>query len=262
MVNGLELVKGLKKALKLAIPVFTIITVVAFFEKDRLPGHGYMDPSLQQSPIQEDISAPPFSFEYMGEIYNVQPMARYEMWGLVVTHNNTTGFLDIYHDETSVDTKDLCLIWGNNLETSDYKKMSFESGAWTCFYQYPFGVEFFPNALSNNHLITADDAVRETIGEVRIGDQVHVKGMLVKYQAESFPEFWRTSSMVRDDTGDGACEVVYVESLEILKRGAAIWHSVFHLGRLIVILLIFGGLAAFVLEIYMAPKVLRSSRWG
>jgi len=47
---------------------------------------------------------------------------------------------------------------------------------------------------------------------VRQGELVHLDGFLVD---ASRPDGWRwRSSLRRDDTGDGACELVYVEDLE------------------------------------------------
>jgi len=262
MENQLETIKTAKKMVNIILPLIFVITIIAWFEKDRLAKYHQMHAELNQDPIQEEMSAPQFSFDYRDETYHVQPLARYELWGLVVSHNNITGILDMYHDENSVDTKDLCLIWGNNLTSNDYKKVSYSSGAWTCYYQYPYGVDFYPDALSNNHLLTADDAVRERIGQVRIGDQVHIQGMLVKYQAESNPSFWRDSSMVRTDTGDGACEVVYVESIDIIQTGAPLWHMTFFFGRWLTIGLILLRVGLMVLGVYLTPKPFRSSRWG
>jgi hypothetical protein len=37
--------------------------------------------------------------------------------------------------------------------------------------------------------------------------------------------FWRNSSLVRTDTGNGACEVVFVEEIEVLKLGNAPWRK-------------------------------------
>jgi hypothetical protein len=36
--------------------------------------------------------------------------------------------------------------------------------------------------------------------------------------------FFRGSSTVRTDTGNGACETVYLEAFDILKNGGRRWH--------------------------------------
>ena len=58
-----------------------------------------------------------------------------------------------------------------------------------------------------------------------MGDQIHLKGMLVNYtDPASWKGFWRRSSLSRTDGGNKACEVVFVESFEIMKRGTPGWY--------------------------------------
>jgi hypothetical protein len=59
---------------------------------------------------------------------------------------------------------------------------------------------------------------------VHVGDQVHFRGYLVDYTG---PAGTRVSSTVRTDTGNGACEVVYVEGFEILDSTNRLWRRAF-----------------------------------
>lgn len=204
-----------------------IVTAAAWFFKGDLGDASGIVPELLQEPVQARVSRPDFTFDYRGQQCLVRPVATYELWGLVVSHNNIESFADLYHDSTSVDTKDLCVIWGRNLETDDYQQVSFRSGSFTCYYRYPSGVRFSMRAGSNNHLITDSEAIRDTIERVRVGDQVRLAGMLVNYQMNDWRDFWRESSLVRSDNG---CEVVFVEQLDILKRGTPFWYLAFSLG--------------------------------
>lgn len=161
-------------------------------------------------------------------------VATYELWGLVVSHNNIHSVADIYHDSTSVDTKDLCVIWGGNLETPDYRQVDFKSGPWTCYFKYPRGVQFHHNGLGNNHLITDDPVIRRTLDRVRVGDQIHLEGLLVDYQMDDWQGFWRRTSTRRDDND---CEVFYLEEAEVLRRGTPGWYMIFRLGWISLLLL-------------------------
>jgi hypothetical protein len=134
-------------------------------------------------------------------------VADYELWGLVVSHNEITSVADIYHDRSSVDTKDLCVVWGENLSRDDYRAVEFESGPFTCYFRFAEGVPFDTTGASNNHLITDRPEVRRAIAQVRIGDQVHLRGLLVDYQMDDWEDFWRHEP-VREDSG---CEVIYTE---------------------------------------------------
>jgi hypothetical protein len=64
------------------------------------------------------------------------------------------------------------------------------------------------------HMIPADAGVRGALKRVRKGQLVHIEGFLVD---ASRAGGWRwNTSLTRGDTGAGACELVYVESLEIV----------------------------------------------
>jgi hypothetical protein len=64
---------------------------------------------------------------------------------------------------------------------------------------------------ANMHLIPADAGVRRAMGHVRVGQLVHIEGFLVDASRTNGWQ-WRTS-MTREDTGSGACELVFVERL-------------------------------------------------
>jgi hypothetical protein len=78
--------------------------------------------------------------------------------------------------------------------------------------------------LSNNHILCADEDLSRLILKVRPGDQVHFKGYLVNY-SQPANQFSRGTSTVRDDTGNGACETVFVTDFSILKRATPVWRA-------------------------------------
>lgn len=65
---------------------------------------------------------------------------------------------------------------------------------------------------ANMHLIPANGRVRDQLEAVRPGHVVHLRGMLVNISGPG-GYTWNTS-LSRDDTGAGACEVFYVEEVE------------------------------------------------
>lgn len=63
------------------------------------------------------------------------------------------------------------------------------------------------------HLIPADAVVEKVLKRVRVGNIVHVSGYLVEARAG---DGWRwVSSLTREDTGAGACELIWVEQVEL-----------------------------------------------
>jgi hypothetical protein len=227
----------MQKVLTFAFFSFILLGIVSFFKKGALPTPSEIHSELLASPRQTETSRQPFQFAYRGTRYDVKPVADYDIRAVVVTHNNITGLGDMYHDRDSVDTKDLCMVWGDNLKSEDYRKLKYRSGSWTCYYSFPGVVKFHHNQLSNNHLITDDNEIRKRIGQVRIGDQIHVAGMLVNYRDARHPNYWRTSSTTRDDQGGRACEVLFVEKIEILKQQTPGWHALFNISLWMVFLI-------------------------
>jgi hypothetical protein len=223
-----------------------LLGAVAFVQRRRPIPHGDIRPDLARSPRQTPSAERPFSFRYRHANYNVQPVADYELWGLVVSHNNIGSIADIYHDENSLDTKDLCVIWGDNVQTDDFHQVKFWNGPWTCNWRYPGDTSLRADQVSNNHLVTDRDSLRRAIATVRIGDQIRLRGMLVNYQRADQPEWWRRSSTNRQDTGDGACEVVFVRDLDVLRPGRPGWYGLFRWAKVLFVasltLLLLGAL--------------------
>jgi hypothetical protein len=71
-------------------------------------------------------------------------------------------------------------------------------------------------------LISADPFIRDRVGEVRIGDQIRIKGKLARYGAVGGSGL-RGTSTTRDDSGDGACETIFVDEFEIIEPGSSGW---------------------------------------
>lgn len=109
---------------------------------------------------------------------------------------------------------DLALGWGRMSDSDVLKDVAISQE--NRFYHWH--VEHFPiprreieTSSANMHMIPADDAVRRDLDRVRTGELIHLEGFLVD---ASRPDGWRWhTSMTRDDTGNGACELVYVESV-------------------------------------------------
>jgi len=69
---------------------------------------------------------------------------------------------------------------------------------------------------ANMHLIPTDEAVKRRLLSVRIGQVVELHGQLIQADGK---DGWRwISSLTRTDTGDGSCEVVWVDSVRVTDR--------------------------------------------
>jgi len=232
---------GLRRLARISLPAAALVFVASLFMRNRLPEKGLALEPLLQNPIQTKDGVPePFEVTRKDFTYTVTPLFSYELWGMIVSYHHSASFIDISHKQWNdyLNTKDICVIWGRNVETGVYERMTFRNRDFTCFYRYPdreTGELFTENCLSNNHLLPADLLVADAVLRARTGDQVHFKGWLVSYSIKGAP-YSRGSSTVRNDRGNGACEVVYVTEFEVLREANAAWRTLHKLSLVLAVL--------------------------
>jgi hypothetical protein len=117
----------------------------------------------------------------------------------------------------------ISMVWGNNTSGAQLDKIDFWNGIFTCNVKtrdQAAWESFDMYQLSNNHLISDDDFIRDQVRKVKVGDQVRIQGVLASYES---PGGLRGTSTTRTDTGDGACETIYVDRFEILQPATSYW---------------------------------------
>jgi hypothetical protein len=203
-----------------------LIWTASLFFADRLPQSSEILPELIKEPLQEPVYLPPFTVTKNNITYTITPVFSYRISGLLVTQHNSKSWIDMSHEDWKdfINVKDISLIWGQNLETNDFRRVSYSHGDWTGYYSYRGDVKFDGRCFSNNHLIPANDTIAKTIIGARVGDQVRIKGQLANY-ARNNSEFHRNTSATRDDSGNGACEIIYVTEFTILNEANPIWRE-------------------------------------
>lgn len=220
------------------ILVSFICLVISFWNRNELPEKIEINRDLANEPIQKLINKPEFSVNIDDRDYFVKPEYEYEIYGMVVSyrvHNSDTGAHLDWGDHLNV--ADYCVVWSDNVFEARLKEMDFRNQEWTCYYSWPnreVGDSFNGNMLSNNHLITEKSAIRDVIENIGIGDQIRIKGWLSSYR--STDRFIRGTSTVRTDTGNGACETIYVNDIEILKSHTSHWRILMYLSLFICII--------------------------
>jgi hypothetical protein len=110
---------------------------------------------------------------------------------------------------------DLALGWGRMSDSAVIGQLEIAQSA--RFYTYrwrgapPIPAGEIVRSSANMHLIPADAGVARTLARVRVGEIVALRGHLVEARGA---HGWRwTSSLRRDDRGDGACELVLVDAI-------------------------------------------------
>ncbi len=113
--------------------------------------------------------------------------------------------------------EDVAFGWGQMSDARVLSQLDIsQSGRWyhwSC-QELPISRRNIETHSANMHLIPADPMVRDTILSLRRGQIISLDGFLVRADAEQGDWHW-VSSLTRDDTGDGACELVYVQRLSV-----------------------------------------------
>lgn len=216
--------------------LFTALTIIGYFEIEKLEDNRFYDTELLTEPLQQETDRAPFDVTVGDQSYRINPLFDYELNGVVVSHHHSDDFGDIYHDdwEDYLNLKDICVIWGDNVKHETYKAMSFSNTSWTCWFEADDTESwrrFNDDQLSNNHLLTADPRVARAVLAARPGDQIQLQGVLAEYSNNNSP-FKRGSSTTRTDRGNGACETIYVDDFHVVKQGNPSWRGIYGFSKL------------------------------
>lgn len=110
---------------------------------------------------------------------------------------------------------DLVLAWGLMSDQNNLGYFKFSQSDRFYFWSaktLPVPREVVESHTANMHMIPGNARIEKLLKSLRPGHVIHLQGYLVEAHA---PDGWRwRSSLSRNDTGRGACELVLVESLE------------------------------------------------
>jgi hypothetical protein len=111
---------------------------------------------------------------------------------------------------------DLALGWGRMSDSEVLAKVDItQSGRFYRWHvkEFPIPRREIETSSANMHMIPADDDVKRQLEQVRAGQVVRIEGFLVDARRT---DGWRwNTSMTREDTGAGACELIYVERIDL-----------------------------------------------
>jgi hypothetical protein len=122
--------------------------------------------------------------------------------------------------EADLSPLDLALGWGAMSDSALLDRLEIsQSGRWYHWrYEHalPVPEQQVITSSSNMHMIPATRRVERALKKLRVGDIVSMEGYLVD---ADHPSGWRwRTSMSRSDSGNGACEIVYVEFIDVVTK--------------------------------------------
>lgn len=157
------------------------------------------------APLQTELDdAKPFDFRG----YRITPLARFDVEARVLSRENYR-----FDREAALSTTDLMLGWGRMSDQAVLDRLDIsQSGrfGWWRVRDFPIPRREIETSSANVHTIAANSAIARRIAAIRRGQVVHLSGYLVRADAGNW--YW-ISSLTRDDTGAGACELLFVESV-------------------------------------------------
>lgn len=118
---------------------------------------------------------------------------------------------------------DLALGWGPMSDQRVINQLSISQSARFFWFEYP-GQPPIPkdqiiSHSTNVHIIPATKAIASRCKSLREGALVHLSGDLVEASGPNIPSW--SSSLSRTDTGNGACELMWVKELSVLSENSS-----------------------------------------
>ena len=144
--------------------------------------------------------------------YRLTPRARLQIRARVLSRENYR-----WGSEADLSPLDLALGWGAMSDQAVLDRIEITQGSRWYFTRYqhpaPLPDDVMIRHSGNMHMIPSTAWVEKELKKIRKGDIVRLDGLLVDIDHDS-GFYWRTS-LTREDSGAGACEILYVETIQI-----------------------------------------------
>ena len=213
------------KPISLFILASFAVLLVSFWNRNDLPDRIQYVPAILEDPAQKKTRRKAFETVFNNVRYTVEPQYEYDLTGMIVSYRHHDGGSRMHlRANDHLNMLDVCVVWGDNTINPHLDKIKFWNGIFTCNVSTSDRTAwdaFDMYQLSNNHLISDDEFVREQVKDIQVGDQIRVRGFLANYGNTGGP--MRGTSTTREDTGDGACETLYVEKFDIVQPATSYW---------------------------------------
>lgn len=190
---------------RLILPLLVLAAIFYFMSKKPVRhGPGVMAPD---EPSQTDTDADPFEFNG----FKVIPLADFQLRARVLSKERYRS-----GPEAELAPWDIAFGWGPMSDESILKEIDISQSNRFYYWkvrEFPIPRRDIESSSANMHLIPADDDILDLLDDVREGEILDLFGHLVRVEG---PRGWYwKSSLTRQDTGAGACEVIFVTELSV-----------------------------------------------
>ncbi len=164
------------------------------------------------APNQTDIQqAHGNSAEFKLNDYSVKPLQDFNITARVLSTEHYA-----FDREADLAKVDLALGWGPMSDDAVLSKIDISQSNRFYYWHvdsFPIPREAIESNSGNMHMVAADSQIEKTLKNIRPGQSVTISGYLIEATA-SDGWHWK-SSLSRQDTGAGACELVYVKTISV-----------------------------------------------
>lgn len=191
------------------------IVLAGFWFLTRPMSAGGGDPiDWSREPVQEATDRASFEVPTRKGPVTLHPVASFDVAGVVAGAERYR-----FDNEAFLSPVDFVLTWGE-LPADPYRsKVTYRQMTRYYFWRTPssdLDAGYIQSHSSNMHMIPATSNLKRALTSVGEGDSVRVRGLLVNAARED--GYTWNSSRSRKDSGPGACELIWVEELQVGRK--------------------------------------------
>ncbi len=199
----------MKKFIKILSPIIIIIGLYFIFRSKEISHPpGILAPG---NPIQKNLKD---MNSWVKDNYQFMPIKYFEATARILSIKFYSS-----DDMSKFCPVDLALGWNRMSDQAIIDKIDVKQQhrwyVWRSKF-LPMPIKEIELSSSNVHIIPANNSVEEIIDELIKGNIIKVKGKLVNVNKIGEKFTWKTSTK-RNDTGNGACEILWAEELVVIK---------------------------------------------
>lgn len=198
--------------------VITVIVLITLFSLSiglyqvfkYKPDYSYI---VEKEPIQENIIDKIENFKK--DDFIVVPLKNYEIEARILSKKKYT-----IGEDSDFATYDLALGWKEMSDIHYLEKIKIsQRNRWYYWRTKDRSIprEIISYNSSNHHIVHANEKIKKQLSNLKEHQVIKMTGYLINAKNINYPNIELKSSLTRKDTGAGACEVFYVDYLEVIN---------------------------------------------